>query len=98
MRKVLLTFIVAVSLLSLYLYLSNSSTPKNEKGLNWGHDYHKALEIAKKENKLVYLFIGADKCVHCDRFKKETLSNKKDEKRVCPALYVQRPTQNSIWI
>ncbi|CAA6820715.1 MAG: Thymidylate kinase (EC [uncultured Sulfurovum sp.] len=43
--------------------------------LNWGNDYHKALEIAKKEDKMVYLFIGADKCVHCDRFKEQTLSN-----------------------
>ena len=93
MRKFLLTFIVAVSLLSLYLYLSNSSTPKNEKGLNWGHDYHKALEIAKKENKLVYLFIGADKCVHCDRFKKETLSNKElieEMKKEYVLLYMSR--------
>jgi hypothetical protein len=25
---------------------------------------------------MVYLFIGADVCKHCDRFKKQTLSNK----------------------
>lgn len=45
--------------------------------LNWEHDYDKALATAKKEHKNVYLFIGADNCRHCDRFKKQTLSNKK---------------------
>ena len=43
--------------------------------LNWEHNYDKALETAKKEHKLVYFFIGADNCRHCDRFKKQTLSN-----------------------
>jgi thiol:disulfide interchange protein len=41
---------------------------------NWMHDYNKALEIAKKEHKDVYLFVGADECRFCDRFKKLTLS------------------------
>jgi thioredoxin-related protein len=44
--------------------------------LNWEHNYTKALSTAKKEHKDVYLFIGADNCRHCDRFKKQTLSNK----------------------
>jgi len=45
--------------------------------LNWEHDFNHALLTAKKEDKLVYLFIGADRCKHCDRFKKQTLSNEK---------------------
>jgi thiol:disulfide interchange protein len=44
--------------------------------LDWGNDYEKALAQAKKEKKMVYLFIGADNCRHCERFKKQTLSNK----------------------
>jgi uncharacterized protein YyaL (SSP411 family) len=44
--------------------------------LDWEHNFNNALNTAKKENKLVYLFIGADQCKHCDRFKKQTLSNK----------------------
>ncbi|MCW9025863.1 MAG: thioredoxin family protein [Thiovulaceae bacterium] len=44
--------------------------------LDWLHDYNKALEVAKKENKDVYLFIGADVCRFCDRFKSVTLSKK----------------------
>ncbi len=44
--------------------------------LNWEHNYENALATAKKEQKMVYLFIGADNCKHCERFKKLTLSNK----------------------
>jgi len=44
--------------------------------LDWGHNYKAALDTAQKEKKLVYLFIGADRCKHCERFKKQTLSNK----------------------
>ena len=44
--------------------------------LNWLHDYDKALVKAKKENKDVYVFIGADVCRFCDLFKKVTLSKK----------------------
>ena len=45
--------------------------------LNWEHNYENALATAKKEHKDVYLFIGADNCKHCERFKKQTLSNQK---------------------
>ena len=44
--------------------------------LDWIHDYDKALEVAKKEKKDVYLFIGADVCRFCTTFKKNTLSKK----------------------
>ena len=43
--------------------------------LDWIHDYDVALLQAKKENKEVYLFVGADVCKWCDRFKKMTLSS-----------------------
>jgi len=59
-------------LLSLLLLISTLSAVE----LNWEHDFNKALATAKKEHKMVYLFIGADNCKHCDRFKKQTLSNK----------------------
>ena len=45
--------------------------------LSLEHNYKKALATAKKEHKMVYLFIGADHCKHCERFKKQTLSDKK---------------------
>jgi uncharacterized protein YyaL (SSP411 family) len=61
--------------------------------LNWEHNYNNALATAKKEHKMVYLFIGADKCKHCERFKKQTLSNKeliKAMKEEYVLLYMSR--------
>lgn len=42
--------------------------------LPWLHDYDAALKQAQKENKEIYLFIGADVCRWCERFKEMTLS------------------------
>jgi len=61
--------------------------------LNWIHNYKKALTVAKKEHKDIYLFIGADKCRFCKKFKEKTLSqkqviNKLDEKFI--PLYLSR--------
>jgi uncharacterized protein YyaL (SSP411 family) len=64
--KILLSLLVCVSTLS-------ALSPVT---LDWEHNYAAALATAKKEKKTVYLFIGADVCKHCDRFKKQTLSNK----------------------
>ncbi len=44
--------------------------------LDWLHDYDKALIQAKQEKKDIYLFIGADKCRFCKKFKETTLSDK----------------------
>jgi len=63
---------IRILLLSLLLLISNLSAVE----LNWEHNFDNALATAKKEHKMVYLFIGADNCKHCDRFKKQTLSNK----------------------
>lgn len=43
----------------------------------WLHNYDKALELAQKEQKNIYLFIGADKCHFCKMFKEKTLSKPK---------------------
>jgi thioredoxin-related protein len=59
-------------LLSIFLLITTLDAVE----LNWEHNFQNALSTAKKEKKLVYLFIGADRCKHCDRFKKQTLSNK----------------------
>lgn len=58
-------FLILIFLSSLFSY-----------ELDWLNDYDKALLIAKKENKTVYLFIGADDCRFCERFKEWTLSKK----------------------
>ena len=65
--------------------------------LDWEHNYDNALAAAKKENKAVYLFIGADNCRHCDRFKKQTLSNKElieKMKKEYVLLYMSRDQHN----
>lgn len=65
--------------------------------LNWEHNYKNALATAKKEHKMVYLFIGADQCKHCERFKEQTLSNKdliKDMKEDYILLYMSRDQHN----
>ncbi len=44
--------------------------------LPWLHDYDMAIKQAQKEKKEIYLFVGADVCRWCDRFKDITLSKK----------------------
>lgn len=60
---------------------------------DWIHNYDEALTEAKKEHKDVYLFIAADACPFCKKFKNETLSKVKIlmaiEKKFIP-LYLSR--------
>ena len=51
----------------------NSSLYSNEE--IWLHDYDQAIQKAKKEHKDIYLFIGADICNFCKKYKKQTLSD-----------------------
>jgi thioredoxin-related protein len=39
----------------------------------WMHSYDKALELAKKENKKVYMLITSDNCRWCRKFENTTL-------------------------
>ena len=50
--------------------------------LDWTHDYEKALIQAKKEHKLVYVFITSDRCKWCRKFEHTTLQNKAVLKRL----------------
>ena len=61
--------------LFIYIFLIASSLFSAE--LNWLNNYDEALSEAKRQNKGVYLFIGADVCRWCERFKKLTLSNQR---------------------
>ncbi len=65
--------------------------------LNWSNDYQKALKEAKLQNKDIYLFVGADKCKFCDRFKATALQNncvlKRLEERYI-MLYMSRDQHN----
>ena len=50
--------------------------------LDWNHDYEKALSLAQKDHKLIYLFIGADRCRFCDKFKEISASKKEFAERM----------------
>jgi thioredoxin-related protein len=81
--------LITKMILPLVLFISSIHAVE----LNWEHNYAAALDTAKKEKKLVYLFIGADKCKHCERFKKQTLSNKEmieEMKKEYVLLYMSR--------
>jgi len=85
--------LIGTILLSILLFISTLDAVE----LNWEHNYNNALTTAKKEKKMVYLFIGADNCRHCDRFKKQTLSNKElieKMKKEYVLLYMSRDQHN----
>jgi len=85
--------LIATVLLSILLFISTLDATE----LNWEHNYNNAITTAKKEKKMVYLFIGADNCRHCDRFKKQTLSNKElieKMKKEYVLLYMSRDQHN----
>ena len=63
MKKILLIFLITTSLFGIEL--------------PWIHDYNKALKLAQKEQKDIYLFIGADQCHFCKRYKQKALSKPK---------------------
>lgn len=46
------------------------------KEANYSRDYNSALEIAKKENKMIMLLVVADYCPWCKKFERKTLKNK----------------------
>jgi thioredoxin-related protein len=50
--------------------------------LHWSNDYNASLLKAKKEHKLVYLFITSDRCQWCHKFQETTLRNKEIRKRL----------------
>jgi len=65
-------FLILLLLTSLAAYETDS----------WLHDYNKALQLAKKEHKGIYLFVGADRCKFCKMFKEKTLSKQAVMKRL----------------
>ncbi|MCW8895574.1 thioredoxin family protein [Sulfurimonas sp.] len=66
----------------LFIFILFFLSSLNAIELNWEHDYNNAIKQAKKQNKDVYLFVGADKCRFCDRFKDMTLSKEHVIKRL----------------
>ena len=55
---------------------------KFAKEVNYSRDYNSALEIAKKDNKMIMLLVVADYCPWCKKFEKKTLKNQSVSKIV----------------
>ena len=65
--------------------------------LHWLHDYDKALQMAKEQNKGVYLFIGADRCRFCNILKDKAFSKNSVMKRLTKdfiPVYMSRDKHN----
>jgi thioredoxin-related protein len=60
-------FIILLISLTLCIYADS---------INWEKDYGSALEKAKKENKLLFVFITSKECKFCDKLKNTTLQDK----------------------
>jgi len=50
--------------------------------VNYSRDYTKALEVAKKQNKLIMFIAVGDYCPWCKKFERKTLSSKEIKARV----------------
>ena len=50
--------------------------------LQWLDNYDTAMQKAKKENKLIYVFISSSTCGWCDKFEKTTLQDENVKKRL----------------
>lgn len=64
--------------ISLYLFCTTLIGAE----LGWINNYDEAIKEAQKEQKGVYLLIGADVCRWCDKFKDMTLSKEHVIKRL----------------
>jgi thiol-disulfide isomerase/thioredoxin len=60
-----------------YLILVIALIANLSASFDWPSDYEEALAQAKKEKKMVYLFIGSEYCKYCEKLEKEVFS--KDE-------------------
>jgi thioredoxin-related protein len=63
--------------MKIFLYIVLSLNLLIGSVLNSDISYEKAIEIAKKENKKVLIFMYSQFCPWCEKMKKTTLSNKK---------------------
>jgi thioredoxin-related protein len=50
--------------------------------IHWYDDYNEAIEVAKKEHKLVYVFISSSHCGWCHKFEKKILQNENVKKEL----------------
>ena len=66
-------YIVSLILISFSLFSAE---------LDWSHNYKQGLVDAKKEHKLLYVFITSDTCKWCRKFESTTLQDRAIKKRL----------------
>ncbi|QSZ42271.1 DUF255 domain-containing protein [Sulfurimonas aquatica] len=66
-------YFIAIAVLSISLFGAN---------IDWPSDYKVALKEAKKQNKLVYIFITSDSCGWCRKFEDTTLQDEYIKERL----------------
>jgi hypothetical protein len=66
-------YIVSLILISFSLFSAE---------LDWSHNYKQGLVDAKKEHKLLYVFITSDACKWCRKFESTTLQDRAIKKRL----------------
>ena len=72
-------------LLTIMLFLTVSVVAD----LNWETEIPVALELAKKENKTVMVFVEGENCRWCKKMKHRILSDEKVEQRLQPYIVVK---------
>ncbi len=78
MKSLKLTTFFTVMLLVSISTLIHAGEKDNEKGINFhSGTWNEVLELAKKENKLIFLDISASWCPPCKMLKKITFPNEK---------------------
>ena len=74
MKQIVLTLLLALSAMATELH--------------WYDDYKTALDMAKKEHKLLYVFISSADCGWCHKFEKTTLQDEAIKKRLAKEFIV----------
>ena len=62
--------------------------------INWQKDIPTAIELAKKENKTIMVFVEGEHCKFCKRMKHRTLSDETVEKRLQAFVSVKVMQEN----
>jgi len=61
---------IRLRILFLFLYVSTNIFSQNEKGITFRNDLKSAVELAKKEDKSIFLYFHVSNCVACDELSK----------------------------
>jgi len=73
---------ILISLILMFTLGLSAQIDEFANEVNYSRDYTKALEVAKKQNKLIMFIAVGDYCPWCKKFERKTLSSKEIKARV----------------